>query len=82
MPRSFLMTQSPTLFSGALRSLLVGTPRIPTYPSTDMPSPLAKLFAVSVCGLQLRLRAELRCRPEGAGVKLSLNHPQQQENTK
>jgi hypothetical protein len=55
MPRSSLMMQPPGLFSGALRALLIGVPRIPTEPSTDAPSPLTKLLGATACGLQLFL---------------------------
>ena len=40
---------------GSLRTLLVGAPHIPTNPSTNFPSPLFKLFAVSLCCIQLLL---------------------------
>ena len=54
MPASSL-TQLPPLLSGALRAFLIGAPRIPAYPTTDVPSPLAKLLGVTLCGLQLFL---------------------------
>ena len=53
MPSSFVDSSKDSLLAGALRSLLVGSPRIPTHPSTDFPSPLSKLFAVCLCGVQL-----------------------------
>ena len=53
MPSSSFDSSKDSLLAGALRSLLVGRPRIPTHSSTDFPSPLSKLFAVSLCGVQL-----------------------------
>ncbi len=52
-PTSSIGSSKHSLLAGALHTLLVGTPRIPTHPSTDFPTPLSKLFAVSLCGLQL-----------------------------
>ncbi len=42
-------------FSGALHALLVGKLRIPQYPISNFPSPLKKLWVVSLCFLQLAL---------------------------
>lgn len=52
------MTIGPSkdsLVAGSLRTLLVGTPRLIRQPSTDFPSPLSKLFALSLCYGQLAL---------------------------
>lgn len=44
-----------SLLAGSLRTLLIGTPRLNASPSTDPPSPLAKLFVLSLCAGQLVL---------------------------
>ena len=53
MPTSSVDSSKNSLLDGALHTLLVGTPRIPTEPFADFPSPLSKLFALSLCSLQL-----------------------------
>jgi TIR domain-containing protein len=44
-----------SLFAGSLRTLLVGSPRLNRPPSTDHPSLLARLFALTLCVGQLAI---------------------------